>query len=180
MKMEIVKIPQERVAMLIGREGETKRQIERLGKVKIRADEEGDVEIEGEPFNVWRTKDVVKAIGRGFNPEKTMKLFSEDYYFKLIDLRELFGSEKEIKRYKGRVIGERGRSRRIIEETSEADVCIYGDTVGIIGTLEELQLAEAAIEKLLDGASHATVYAMLERGRRRMKEERMKEIWNKK
>ena len=177
--MEIVKIPQERVAMLIGKDGATKRQIERLGDVRIRADEEGDIELEGESFNVWRAKDVVKAIGRGFNPEKAMKLFSEEFYLKIIDLRDVFGSEKEIKRYKGRVIGEGGRSRRVIEETSEADVCIYGDTIGIIGTIEELALAERAVEKLLSGASHSAVYAMLEKGRRRMREARMKEMWNK-
>jgi ribosomal RNA assembly protein len=61
----------------------------------------------------------------------------------------------------------------VIEATSGADLCIYGNTVGMIGRVDELGLAESVVNKLLEGASHAKVYAMLEKGRRRMREEKL-------
>jgi rRNA processing protein Krr1/Pno1 len=52
----------------------------------------------------------------------------------IIDLRLIFGrSESDIKRIKGRIIGTEGKTRKLIEELTEADVVVYGHTVGIIG-----------------------------------------------
>lgn len=179
--MEIVKIPSERVAVLIGKDGETKKQIERMGNVKLNISKEGDVEISGKnSMDEWKAKDIVKAIGRGFAPEKALKLLNDDYYFKIIDLRDIYGSDKEITRYKGRVIGEKGKAKKVIEETSGADICIYGDTIGIIGRIEELSLAENAVDMLLEGASHSRVYSVLERERRKLRESRTAHMWEEK
>ncbi|NYZ76208.1 RNA-processing protein [Candidatus Micrarchaeota archaeon] len=172
--MQIVKIPSERVPVIIGKNGEVKREIQRRGNVELNVDAEGEVEISSEnSIDEWRATEVVKAIGRGFSPERAFKLFSEEIYLKIIDLKQIFSSDKDITRQKGRVIGHAGKAKRVIEATSDADLCIYGNTIGIIGGLDGLGLAENAVNKLLEGASHAKVYAMLERGRRRMKEERM-------
>lgn len=172
--MQVVRIPSERVPVLIGKNGEVKRRIERRGRVKLRVDEEGEVQISGEEsVDEWKATEVVKAIGRGFNPEKAFKLFSDDFYLKIVDLKQIFGSEKEIIRYKGRVIGQAGKAKRVIEETSGADLCVYGKTIAIIGRLDEITLAEDAVNRLLEGASHAKVYSLLEKGRRRMREERL-------
>lgn len=176
--MEFVKIPMERVKVLVGADGEVKKKIEEFGNVKLKIGKEGDVEIIGEPINEWRVKDIVMGIGRGFNPEKVFKLFNDEYYLKLIDLRELFTSTKEIKRVKGRVIGREGKARRIIEETTGVDICVYGNTIGIIGMLDEVNLAENGIMKLLNGASHSKVYKFLEKERRKIKEERAL-LWKK-
>jgi ribosomal RNA assembly protein len=172
--MQVVKIPSERVPVIIGKNGEVKREIESRGKVKMKVDSEGEVEIEGEnSVDEWKTAEVVKAVGRGFSPDKAFRLFSDDFYLKIIDLKQIFGSDKEITRYKGRVIGHAGKAKRVIEATSGADLCVYGNTVGMIGRVDELGLAESAVNKLLEGASHAKVYAMLEKGRRRMREEKL-------
>lgn len=169
--MQVVKIPSERVPVMIGKNGEVKREVQRKGHVEINADNEGEVEISSESsFDEWRTAEVVKAIGRGFNPDKAFKLFGDEVYLKIIDLKQIFSSDKDITRYKGRVIGQAGKAKRVIEATSGADLCVYGNTISMIGGLDELSLAEGAVNKLLEGASHAKVYSMLERGRRRMKE----------
>jgi len=175
--MELILIPAERVAVLVGSNGETKKRVERMGAVKLKVSREGEVQISGkDSYSEWRAKEVVRAIGRGFSPEKAAKLFSEDYYFKVIDLKEILGSEKDVARVKARIIGEHGKARRIIEELSEADLCVYGNTVAMLGRLEELNLAEEAVNALLRGASHARAWSILERGRRRLKEERAK-LW---
>jgi ribosomal RNA assembly protein len=169
--MQVVKIPGERVPVLIGKKGEVKRDIEGRGKVKLDIDNEGEVEISSEnSIDEWKATEVVKALGRGFGPDRAFKLFDDEFYLKIIDLKQIFGSDKDITRYKGRVIGHAGKAKRVIEATSGADLCVYGNTISMIGRLDELGLAEGAVNELLEGASHAKVYAMLEKGRRKMRE----------
>lgn len=171
--MRYVKIPVERVAVLIGKDGETKEMIESYG-VKLTIDSKtGDVKIEGEDsLKELDAENVIRAIGRGFSPDKAILLFKDDYYFELLDMRDWVGKKREhVKRIAGRVIGKNGKTRRIIEEETGAYISIYGHTVGIIGKIEELDLARKAIEMLLEGANHSTVYRFIEREKRKRKME---------
>ena len=63
----------------------------------------------------------------------------------------------------GRIIGKDGRSREIMERLSGTKVSVYGKTVAILGYPEQIRVARAAIEMLLDGAPHGNVYSFLER-----------------
>lgn len=175
--MQIVKIPSERVKALLGESGAAKEYLERRMKVSLQADEGGAVEIDGEPIDEFIAKDVVKAIGRGFEPSVALKLISDDYGFKLIDLRDHAGSEKARHRLMGRVIGEKGRTKEIIKEEVGADVACYGHTIGVIAKLDALNYAIEAIFKLIEGSNHSTVYAYLEKCRRRIKEDEVKKMF---
>ncbi|MEA3136281.1 MAG: ribosomal assembly protein, partial [Thermoplasmata archaeon] len=62
-----------------------------------------------------------------------------------------------------------GKTRRIIEEQTGCDLAIYGHTVGIVGELEELGTAKKAVDMILRGAEHASVYGFLESMRRKVK-----------
>lgn len=164
-------IPQERVSALIGQGGATKKMLEERCGVKLRVSPEGEVEIKGsDAVAEWKTRDVVKAVGRGFSPHDAIKLLEEGYYLRIIDLDEVLGSRRRIERQKARVIGKKGKARMFIEEMSGAKVCVYGDTVSIIGQLDEVSLAEEAIMRLISGAEHSTIFNMLERARRKMQE----------
>jgi ribosomal RNA assembly protein len=97
----------------------------------------------------------------------------------ILDLRTVFGkSEADITRVKGRIIGMNGKTRMIIEELTGTNLAVYGHTVGIIGTLEQAEVAREAIEMLIKGSMHATVYRFLHRKRRQLKK-KMLEIWQK-
>jgi len=168
--MQIIKIPHERTAVLIGTGGTTKRMVEKRGKVRLRISKEGDVEIRGDSFDEWRAREVVRAVGRGFNPRTAALLFDENFYYKEINLKDLTNKENQIKRQKGRVIGRNGRTREIIEETTEVKLCIYGNTIALIGRIEEIAGAEHALMMLLGGARHSSVYSYLEKRRREMKQ----------
>ncbi|MFH1448674.1 MAG: KH domain-containing protein [Candidatus Micrarchaeota archaeon] len=174
--MDVMRIPAERVAVLLGKNGATKRLIEKRSNVTLTIDKDCGIQISGDSFYVWRVRDVITAIGRGFNPEKALKILNEEYYLKVINLKLLFNSEKQIKRQKGRVIGTNGKTRRLIEETAEVELSIYGNTVAIIGCLEELGLAENAVTKLLSGTPHSGIYKLLEKGRKKLLEDR-KKLW---
>ena len=180
-----VKIPRERVGILIGPEGKTKQYIEQKLQVKLDIDKEGSVTIIlsekcTDPSLLLKAKDVVTAIGRGFTPETASRLIrNEDDIFDLVDLRLIFGrSESDIKRIKGRIIGTDGKTRKLIEELSEADVVVYGHTVGIIGSFEQADTARNAIQMIIEGCQHQTVYKYLQRKRTELKKKKL-ELWEK-
>ena len=111
-----VRIPKERVGILIGSEGKVKQEIENKLNIKLDIDKEGSVTITlpenvPDPAVFLRAKDLVTAIGRGFPPETAFRLIrNEDDIFDMIDLRLIFGrSESDITRVKGRIIGADGK-----------------------------------------------------------------------
>jgi ribosomal RNA assembly protein len=75
-------------------------------------------------------------------------------------------------RYKGRIIGKDGKTREIIVDMAEVDIAIYGKTVSLIGELENVMVAREAVEMILKGSRHKSVYSFLEnkKNERKMKE----------
>ena len=123
-----------------------------------------------DPLAVWIARYIVKAIGRGFIPEIALKLMDDEVMLEIINLPDYVGkSKKAILRQKGRIIGKDGKTRDIITEMTVTYVSIYGKTVAIIGEMEHLHIAKEAVEMILDGARHKTVYSFLERKKQEMK-----------
>lgn len=179
-----VRIPMERIGVLIGPNGRVKEGIEKKFNVELQIDSDaGSVKImlstdAQDPSSLFRTREVVTAIGRGFSPERAFRLLEdEETTLQVIDLREILGrSQSDIKRFKGRIIGKNGRTRGIIEELTEAEVSIYGYTVSIIGNTDQANAAREAILMLLKGKQHRTVYQYLYKKRRELKKKDM-DLW---
>ncbi len=166
-----VRVPKERVAVVIGHNGESKRALEEATKTRIEVDsQEGLVTVSGEEaVLLYTAQQVIKAIGRGFNPDVAMRLLKQDWAFELIDLSDYSTHKNHQLRMKGRVIGQGGKARRIIEDLAEASVSVYGKTIAIIAPIETMGMAKNAVESLLEGAKHSTVYKALERKRRELR-----------
>ncbi len=175
---QVVRIPVERVGAVIGREGGTKRFLEEEMGVKLSVDgREGLVTVKAEgtldadPFSATR---VIEAIGRGFSPQKARRLLDEGTALEVIDLRDYAGrSTNSLERIRGRVIGVKGKSRRVIEELTACHLSVYGRTVAIIGEASGVQLASQAVRSLATGSQHKTVYNSLQKARTKRKMERM-------
>jgi ribosomal RNA assembly protein len=179
-------IPLERLGVLIGREGATKAKIEEAFKARLLVQSQsGVVEIvpredSGDPTTILRARDVVLAIGRGFSPERALGLVDDDIVLDIIDLRETFGrNERDIARLKGRVIGREGKIRRLIEEMTNAKVSVYGHTISMLGEYETATAAREAIELLLKGKQHSTVYKLLRKIKSESKKRETLELWQK-
>ncbi|MEJ2126460.1 MAG: KH domain-containing protein [Candidatus Bathyarchaeota archaeon] len=179
-----VKIPGNRIGALVGPDGTVKTIIERKLGVQLDVDSEnGTVQITlpvtaEDPTVLFRAKEVVTAIGRGFAPEPAFRLLDdEEVTFEVIDLRDIVGrSASDLKRIKGRVIGKEGKTRKIIEELSEANISIYGHTVSIIGYPEQSSIAREAVNMLLGGSLHGSVYRFLHKKRSELKKQRL-QLW---
>jgi ribosomal RNA assembly protein len=180
---EIVKVPQARIGVVIGKDGEIRKRIEEDTKTKITIDsEEGNVTIEAtettdDPLSVWRARDIVIAIARGFSPKKSFRLLDEDQAMEVMDLTDFVGrSENALKRVRGRIIGESGKTRRTIEELTGVNLSVYGRTVSIIGEFDQLAVAKESIMLFIHGAQHGTVYRFLHRKGKELKKARL-ELW---
>ena len=149
-----IKIPEKRMPVLIGRHGETKRKIEAATQTKISLSDE--ISIKGEALNRLDAENVIKAIGRGFAPEKSMELLEEDKILYIIQLPE----KSEL--IKSRIIGTNGKARRNLERLTKTHVSVYGKTVSVIGSYENADMAKNAIERFISGSSHKNIYRFLE------------------
>jgi len=162
-----VKIPRDRIGVLIGEDGETLRRIERAAEVSLDVNSaDGSVAVEqtGDPLRGMRGPDIVRAIGRGFKPTAALSLLDDDMrLFETIDIERAARNENDLRRKKGRLIGENGRTRELMEDLTGANVVIYGSTLGVIGGPREVEVVRSAAEMLLDGAPHGSVYSFLER-----------------
>ena len=80
--MKYLKIPMERVGVLIGHNGITRRKLEDFANVKLNIDSKlGEVSIDDhknvDPISIIKIENIILAIGRGFSPENAFKL---DYF----------------------------------------------------------------------------------------------------
>jgi ribosomal RNA assembly protein len=179
-----VRIPGDRIGALVGPDGTVKNVIERKLHVELEVDSEtGTVQVTmpadaEDPTVLFRAKEVVTAIGRGFAPDHAFRLLDDDeIVFEVVDLRDIVGrSASDLKRLKGRVIGKEGKTRKIIEELSEANISIYGHTISIIGYPEQASIAREAVSMLIRGSLHGTVYRFLHKKRRELKKQRL-QLW---
>jgi ribosomal RNA assembly protein len=181
-----MKIGKNRIAVLIGKDGSTKKEIEQKLGVKINLDSKlGNCEILPQPedpnympLNVFTAEKIVKAINRGFNPIKAMKLLEENYDFEPINLLQSLGkSDKRIKRVKGRVIGRNGEMRKAIERYAESFISVYGKTISIIADYENLQIARKAVKMLINGIPHHVVLKFLEDKYNEKKKEQFRQMY---
>ena len=170
-----IKIPKDRIAVLIGTDGETKQEIEETLSCELTIDSgEGDVQVAGEDaVKLFSAQTVVKAIARGFNPDIALSLRKQDWAFELIDLNSWNEKRNHQERMKGRVIGKGGKARKTIEELSDSKLSIYGKTIGIIAPIETIGVAKQAVTMLLEGANHSTVFSFLERKKREIKRQQL-------
>jgi ribosomal RNA assembly protein len=161
---EEILIPKARIAILIGKKGAVRKTIERKGKVKLKISATGAVKITAkDAFNLLIARNVVEAIGRGFNPKIAEKLFKEENSYGLVNLQDFGAREKsDLRRLRGIIIGEAGSAKNIIQQKTHTDIAVFGKTVAIIGPAEGVTMARHAIEMLLTSARHATVYRFLE------------------
>jgi len=167
-----VKIPSDRLGAVIGPSGEMKKLLEERCGVTLEIDSEsGSVNVvsKEDALEAMRVMEVVRAIGRGFSPERALPLLDDEMLMlDVLDLSKLVGTKNDMIRIKGRIIGKEGKTREIMESLTSAKISVYGKTVAILGYPEQIRIVRAAIEMLMDGAPHGNVYSFLEKKHREL------------
>jgi len=142
--------------------------IESKFNVEVRVDKKGGViEVipkEGATLDqVLKVREVVRAITYGFKLEDALLLENDDYRLEVIDLKEFFDKESHLVRVKGRIIGEGGKAKLTLQELTDTRIFVGDRYVAIIGPTENVLMAKEAIQMLIRGRQHGTVYKYLSR-----------------
>jgi ribosomal RNA assembly protein len=158
--IESVLIPQDRKKVL------TKEVMDHIGnKLNLNVSrKDNTVYIDGEGLELFQAKSIIKAIGRGFSPERAYRLLDLDETLDVVELKKL--GERRALTIKSRIIGTNGKTRKKLEEYSGASISIYGNTIALIGTFEQIQSAKEAVMMFIKGVKHTTVYKFLEQVRK--------------
>ncbi|HJJ48916.1 MAG TPA: KH domain-containing protein [Methanocorpusculum sp.] len=170
-----IKIPSDRIGAMIGKGGETRRDLEKTLNVTLDIDSEsGLITITSEEDALCEINsiEVIRAIGRGFSPKRAKKLLEdEDMILDLIDVSDIADTPAKLARVRGRIIGKEGRAREQIENMTGAILSIYGKTIGIIGLPDQVGDAHTAVNMLINGSDHNTVFNFLDKKRKEAKQD---------
>jgi ribosomal RNA assembly protein len=158
--LETLLVPKERIKVIMDRP--TREKIEKEYGVKF-SFEDNLVKIDGEGLNLFQAKTVTKAIARGFSPRKAFRLFDEEEFLEII---EFPGKDNKVKLTRSRMIGTKGKTRKMIERFSGCSVSVYGKTVSLIGKYEQLVIAREAVSMIIRGSKHSKVYGFLQQAKK--------------
>ena len=159
--IDFVRIPEKRLKFLKENKKLIK-QLEDLAEVKIELNEEVSIETE-DSLKLLRIKEIIKAFGRGFEFDVALNLLDESYQLEIINIKDFAGKSRERSIVlKGRAIGSKGKTKNIIEKYTNTKITIYGKTISILGKWDDVMRAKQAVEMLLSGSKHTTVYKSLE------------------
>lgn len=168
-----VKIPNDRIGAIIGKGGDTRKRLEKMLNVTLDVDSQtGIVEMTNEDDSLAeiRSMEVIKAIGRGFSPERAKKLLEDDdMLLDVMDITDVADTPDRLARIRGRIIGRDGKAREQIENMTGTSISVYGKTVSIIGMPDNMNDAHVAISMLINGSEHTTVFNYLDRKKKEAK-----------
>ncbi|HOP09732.1 MAG TPA: KH domain-containing protein, partial [Candidatus Methanofastidiosa archaeon] len=101
-----------------------------------------------------------------------LRIKDDGVIVEIIDITQFVGDSKNsLHRMKGRLIGQEGKTRRNIEENTGVFVSVFGKTVSLLGTFDEVFDAKKAVDMLLEGKPHSAVYRYLEKVHKERKEQ---------
>jgi len=171
-----LKVATSRVGVLIGKGGATKKELESKTHTTISIDsKEGLVKVEGAEENaipLLRAVEIINAVNVGFSPERAFEMIEdEDLLLDIIDLSRAADNPKQLDRLRGRIIGKDGRAREQIENMTDVDLSVFGHTVALIGYPEQMKVARAAIDMLIEGVPHENVFAFLDKKKKEAKQD---------
>ncbi len=148
------------------------KELEKNKKLFMKMSESGvDASIDGNivtlssdsAYALMLAKNVVVAFNRGFEYSQAILLLKDDYDISVMGLRDFSSSKKRQEQLKGRVIGSRGMIKQRLMKETGCYIKVYGKNVSILGPVENIPLAESAIEMILNGAKHDNVFSMINR-----------------
>src|SRR5207302_7850582 len=136
-EMLYARISAERIGVLIGPEGTTKERLQKATGTRISVDSTtGEVTIDEtetqDPVLALKAKDVVQAMARGFSEDRAFRLLDEDAYFEVLDIKDFAHSKNRVAQIRARLIGTRGKTRRLIEELTGVEVSVWCHTIALI------------------------------------------------
>lgn len=176
---EIISFPysQQEIAKIIGKKGKNKKFLEKKLKIKIKV-EENNIIIDKTKadINDFELQNILDAIAMGFDVSDAILLKNPNYIFEKINLKHILRPTRR-RVIKARIIGKEGKIKRIIEELTDCKIRIYENYIGLVGEIENINIAKRAIEMIIQGKSFTAMQRWLEHAKTRIED--LKELTEK-
>lgn len=131
-------------------------------KLKVKISLQGrKVTLEGEPVDEYEANIILGAINFGFSAKKALVLLEPEMIFKTLNIKDST-KRKKLEDVRGRIIGKEGQVKRTIEDISDCLTELRGNTIGIIGSADNINNVITALKNLVRGSKQANVYRYLE------------------
>ncbi|MFH1823254.1 MAG: hypothetical protein ABH817_00850 [archaeon] len=156
-------------ARILGKKGSHIQRIRKELDINIKINTNGDILIEDEDsLKELLASEILEAVAYSFDLDSALLLKDTNYVFKKIDLK-IYAKSSRIKSIKSRLIGSKGRAKKVIESLANCAMVVTDHFVGLIGKTENIELASHAIRSLIRGAPHSNVYKFLEKQQKDLK-----------
>jgi len=132
-------------------------------KLKIKISKKGHIMfLEGNAETEYISTQFIEAINTGFSVIKALSLIEENFVFEKINIKNVT-KRSDLERVRARIIGTKGKALATLESITHCHISLHDNTVGILGTIEDVQLASLAVKKIIMGSKHSNVYSYLEK-----------------
>ena len=139
----------------------TKKELEKNLDVEI--DIKGKkVVAKGQPLNEYEATKVLDAINFGFSAKKALSLKEENVVFRILNIKK-FTKKKNLKVVRARIIGKQGKTKKTIENISNAHIIIKDNEIGIIAQADSIEDIVTALTSLIRGTKQSNTYRYLEK-----------------
>lgn len=146
----------EKVARII----KNKKKLEDFLKIKI-TNRGKEVTINGKSENELQAIQIIEALNFGFPYGEAMRIEEEDLLFETINIKD-YTHKANLERIRGRVIGQGGKTLKVLSDLTGCALELKENKVGIIGEAENLERASEALIAIIKGAKQGAVYKELE------------------
>ena len=140
---------------------QNKKALEDSLKVKLNI-KNGIVTIEGDAPDEFVALQVIEAINLGFTIPKALFLREENTTFEKLLIKSII-KRNDLSQVRGRVIGTNRKVLDTIESLTDTFIVLHENTVGIIGSIENVSNASYVLKRIIAGSKHANMYAWLEK-----------------
>jgi len=138
-----------------------KKKLEKVLGVKI-TNRGKEIYLEGPAENEFISEKVIEALDFGFPYGTAIEIKTDDLMFEILNIKE-YTKQKNLERIRGRIIGTKGKTLKVLSDLTHCYIELKDNKVGIIGEPEFIKTAQDAIILLIQGSKTGNVYAYLEK-----------------
>jgi len=137
--------------------------IEKELNIKL-SSKENIIYIDGKPEEEYFALQIIEAINLGFTIKKALLLKDPEFTFNQIPIKSVT-KRQDLERIRGRIIGKHRKALDTIESLTECDISLHDNVIGIIGLAQDVEKASYALQNLIRGSKHSSVFSYLEKQR---------------
>ena len=138
-----------------------KKRLEKELNVKI-TNRGKEVMIEGAGMDEYLAEKVIDAIDFGFPFSDVLALKDEDFSFGIMNIKD-YTKRKDFEVIRARIIGKGGKTLKTLSQLTNCNFELKNNSIGIIGSAENIKNAEQAVISIVKGAKQSNVYSYLEK-----------------